>query len=181
MKKIAALLILLASSGIVSAETKTVKATVSDFQRGFIETVQDYSTQYEAAPNELKKSSVAKKRIDAFAKLQGDPRKIAGWYGTIQKLGTNGDGDAFITIRLLVDNITVSTWNNSISDAGSNTLIKNGSPVYEALSEMSEGNVVKFSGALGKAKNLSERARMTEPDFLFKFSKVEKVGDSTTQ
>ena len=179
MKKIAALLFLLASSGIVSAETKTV--TVSDFQKGFIETVQDYSSQYEAAPNELKKSSVAKKRMDAFAKLKGDPRKIAGWYGTIEKLGTNGDGDAYITIRLLVDNITVSTWNNSFSDAGSNTLIKNGTPMYEAISEMAEGNVVMFSGALGKVKNVSEKGKMTDPDFLFKFTKVEKVGDSTTK
>lgn len=181
MKKIAALLFLLASSSIVSAETKTVTATVSDFQRGFIETVQDYSTQYEAAPNELKKSSVAKKRMDAFAKLKGDPRKIDGWYGTIEKLGTNGDGDAYITIRLLVDNITVSTWNNSFSDTGANTLIKNGTPMYEEISEMAEGNVVKFSGALGKVKNVSEKGKMTEPDFLFKFSKVEKVGDSTTK
>jgi hypothetical protein len=178
MKKIAALLFFLASSGVVSAETKTV--TVSDFQKGFIETVQDYSSQYEAAPNELKKSSVTKKRMDAFAKLKGDPRKISGWYGTIEKLGTNGDGDAFITIKLLVDNITVSTWNNSFSDAGSNTLIKNGSPLYEAISEMAEGNVVMFSGALGKVKNVSEQGKMTEPDFLFKFTKVEKVGDSAS-
>ncbi|MHC8366273.1 hypothetical protein ACYZT9_10415 [Pseudomonas sp. ZT5P21] len=179
MKKIAALLLLLASSGISSAAIKTV--TVSDFQKGFIETVQDYSSQYEAAPNELKKSSVAKKRMDAFAKLNGDPRKIAGWYGTIEKLGTNGDGDAYITIRLLVDNITISTWNNSFSDAGSNTLIKNGTPLYEAISEMAEGNVVMFSGALGKVKNVSEKGKMTDPDFLFKFTKVEKVGDSTTK
>lgn len=178
MKKIAALLFFLASSGVVSAETKTV--TVSDFQKGFIETVQDYSSQYDAAPNELKKSSVAKKRMDAFAKLKGDPRKISGWYGTIEKLGTNGDGDAFITIKLLVDNITVSTWNNSFSDAGSNTLIKNGSPLYEAISEMAEGNVVMFSGALGKIKNVTEKGKMTEPDFLFKFTKVEKVGDSAS-
>lgn len=179
MKKIAALLCLLASSGLASAETKSV--AVSDFQKGFIETVQDYSAQYEAAPNELKKSSVSKKRMDAFSKLKGDPRKITGWYGTIEKLGTNGDGDAYITIRLLVDNITLSTWNNSFSDAGSNTLIKNGTPMYEALSEMSEGNVVMFSGALGKIKNMSERGKMTDPDFLFKFTKVEKVGDSTTK
>lgn len=179
MKKIAALLFLIASSSFASAETKTV--TVSDFQKGFIETVQDYSTQYEAAPNELKKSSVAKKRIDAFAKLKGDPRKIAGWYGTIEKLGTNGDGDAYLTIRMLVDNITVSTWNNSLSDSRSNTLIKNGTALYDDLAEMAEGNVVMFSGAIGNAKNLTEKGKLTEPDFLFKFSKIEKVGDSTTQ
>lgn len=179
MKKIAGLLFLLAASSMASAETKTV--TVSDFQKGFIETIQDYSAQYEAAPNDLKKSTVARKRLDAFAKLKGDPRKINGWYGTIEKLGTNGDGDAFLTVKLLVDNITFSTWNNSLSDSGSKTLIKNGTPLYDQISEMAEGNVVMFSGAIGQAKNLTERGKMTDPDFLFKFSKVEKVGDSTTQ
>ncbi|WP_336341786.1 hypothetical protein [Pseudomonas atacamensis] len=179
MKKIAGLLLLLAASNMASAETKTV--TVSDFQKGFIETVQDYSAQYEAAPNDLKKSTVARKRLDALSKLKGDPRKISGWYGTIEKLGTNGDGDAFMTIKVLVDNITFSTWNNSLSDSGSNTLIKNGTPLYDQISEMAEGNVVMFSGAIGKPKNITERGKMTAPDFLFKFSKVEKVGDSTTQ
>lgn len=179
MKKIAGLLFLLAASSMASAETKTV--TVSDFQKGFIETIQDYSAQYEAAPNDLKKSTVARKRLDAFAKLKGDPKKISGWYGTIEKLGTNGDGDAFLTIKLLVDNITFSTWNNSLSDSSSKTLIKNGTPLYDQISEMAEGNVVMFSGAIGQAKNLTERGKMTDPDFLFKFSKVEKVGDSTTQ
>jgi len=179
MRKIAGLLFLLAASSIASAETKSV--TVSDFQKGFIETVQDYSAQYEAAPNELKKSSVAKKRIDAFAKLKGDPRKVVGWYGTIEKLGTNGDGDAYLTIRMLVDNVTVSTWNNSLSDSRSNTLIKNGTALYDDLSEMSEGNVVMFSGAIGQAKNLTEKGKLVEPDFLFKFTKIEKVGDSAAK
>jgi hypothetical protein len=179
MRKIAGLLFLLAASSMASAETKSV--TVSDFQKGFIETVQDYSAQYEAAPNELKKSSVAKKRIDAFAKLKGDPRKISGWYGTIEKLGTNGDGDAYLTIRMLVDNITVSTWNNSLSDSQSKTMIKNGTPLYDELSEMSEGNVVMFSGAIGQAKNLTEKGKLVEPDFLFKFTKIEKVGDSAAK
>lgn len=176
MNKIAGLLLLLAASSMANAETKTV--TVSDFQKGFIETVQDYSAQYEAAPNDLKKSTVARKRLEAFEKLKGDPRKISGWYGTIEKLGTTGDGDAYMTIKLLVDNITFSTWNNSISDASSKSLIKNGTPLYDKISEMAEGNVVMFSGAIGKPKNMTERGKMTDPDFLFKFSDVEKVGDS---
>lgn len=178
MRKIVGMLLLFAASSVAIAETKTVKVT--DFQRDFIQTVQDYSAQYEAAPNELKKSTVSRKRLEAFSKLKGDPRKISGWYGTIEKLGTNGDGDAYLTIRLLADNITVSTWNNALSDSGSNTLIKNGTPLYEGISDMAEGNVVMFSGGLGKVKNMTEKGKMTDPDFLFKFSKVEKVGDATT-
>ena len=38
-----------------------------------------------------------------------------------------------------------------------------------------------FAGALGKVKNVTEKGKMTEPDFLFKFSKVEKVGDSAAK
>ncbi|WP_236189338.1 hypothetical protein [Pseudomonas pharyngis] len=179
MKKIAGLLLMLATSTTAFAETKSV--TVSDFQKHFVEIIQDYSAQYEAAPNDLKKSTVARKRLEALSQLKGDPRKISGWYGTIEKLGTTGDGDAFLTIKVLADNVTVGTWNNSLSDTGSNTLIKNGTPLYDEISEMSEGNVVMFSGGLGRAKNLTEKGRMTEPDFLFKFSKVEKVGDSAAK
>lgn len=178
MKKIAGILFLLACWSHAFAETKRV--TVSDFQDGFIGIVQDYSAQYEAAPNELKKSAVARKRIEALAKLKGDYRNIDGWFGTIEKLGTDSDGNAYLTINLLADGVTVGTWNNSISDSGSNTLIKNGSSLYDSLSEMSAGNVVKFSGAIGKTKNLTERGKMTEPDFLFRFSMVEKVGDSVS-
>lgn len=179
MRRIAGLLFLLAASSMALAETKSVR--VSDFQKSFIETVQDYSTQYETAPNELKKSTVSRKRLEAISKLKGDTRKISGWYGMIEKLGTNGDGDAYLTIRLLVDNITVGTWNNSLSDFNSKSLIKNGTPLYEEISEMAEGNVVMFSGALGKPKNVTEKGTMTEPDFLFKFSKVEKIADSATK
>lgn len=179
MRVIAGAILLFSLCGSAFAETKTV--TVSDFQKSFIETIQDFSAQYEAAGNELKKSAVEKKRLAALGKLKGDPRKISGWYGTIESLGTNGDGDAYLTIRLLTDNITVGTWNNSISDANSKTLIKNGSPLYDAISDMAVGNVVMFSGAIGRAKNMTENGRLTEPDFLFKFSKVEKVGDSRAQ
>lgn len=176
MKKIAGIVFLLFFCVPVFAETKRI--TVSDFQDAFTEVVQDYAAQYEAAPNELKKSSVARKRTEALTNLKGDYRNIDGWFGTIDKLGTDGDGDAYLTVRLLADGISASTWNNSISDSGSNTLIKNGTPLYDSLSEMSVGAVVRFSGMIGKPKNLTERGKMTEPDFLFRFSRVEKVGDS---
>ncbi|MBO3274139.1 hypothetical protein [Pseudomonas schmalbachii] len=138
--------------------------------------VKEYAELYQQAPNELKKSTVVRKRNDAFQAVKSDPRKLKGWIGTIEKLGTTGDGDAYLVIKSPMDGMTFGTWNNSLSDFQGKTLIKNGSPLYEALSELQEGDVVKFSGALAGSKNLTEEGKMTEPDFLFRFKAVEKVG-----
>lgn len=179
MKFFAGILFILAISNPANAETKT--ASVTDFQREFVETINNYSAQYEAAPNDLKKSTTVRKRLEAISKLKGDTRNVSGWYGTIENMGTTSDGNAYLVIRPLAENITFSTWNNKFSDPLEKTLIKNGSPLYEKISEMSEGNVVMFSGSIGQPKNMTEKGKMTDPDFLFKFTAVEKVADSVAR
>jgi len=176
MKNISAFL--LATIVSASASAAPVAVTASPFQKGFIDVVHDYASQYDSAPNELKKSALVKKRAEAIAKLPGSSSKVEGWYGTIDSMGTNGDGDAYITIRPLVNDISLGTWNNSFSDISSNSLIKSGSPLFDAVSDLKEGDVVMFSGSIGQLKNMTENGKMTDPDFLFKFSKIKKMGDS---
>jgi len=156
--------------------TNSVEAPADQVQ--FTTIVQKYADLYREAPNELKKSTVARKRLDELGTIKADPRNLKSWVGIIEKLGTSSDGDAYLQIAGLVDGLTFGTWNNSLSDYQDKTLIKNGTPLYEVLSEMQEGDVVKFSGSLLKPKNLTEEGKMTTPEFLFHFKAVEKLGSN---
>lgn len=151
-----------------------------DFQQGFMLIVRDYAKKYKEAENDLQKSALVNERIKAFEKLNGSPRQIKGWYGVLEKMGTTGDGQAYISIRLTPNILAVSTWNNSFSDGRDKTLIPQTSPMYKKLSAMKVGNFVKFSGRLKHPTNFLEEGKMTTPDFLFIFSDIEKIGDRAT-
>jgi hypothetical protein len=172
---LAAAVLVIASSISQQAFSKDQIPELPQFQKEFIATVSDYGKQYQDAPNELKKSALVKKRLTAFASMKGDLKKVTGWYGVIKDMGTNGDGDAHLVVRIPEADMTLGTWNNAFSDSGSNTLIKNGSKLYDQIADLEEGQVIKFSGAIGKPKNFTESGQMTDPDFLFKFSSIEAV------
>ncbi|MBV7480346.1 hypothetical protein [Pseudomonas sp. PDM31] len=155
-------------------DTSSVEAPADQVQ--FTTVIVKYVDIYREAPNELKKSTAARKRLDELGTIKADPRNLKGWIGYIKNLGTTSDGDAYLEIVGLIDSMTFGTWNNSFSDLQDKTLIKNGTPLYDALSEMQEGDVVKFSGSLLKPKNMTEEGKMTSPEFLFHFKTVEKLG-----
>jgi hypothetical protein len=160
----------------IQAEQRDI--VYSDFQSGFMKVVAASAQKYAKAENELQKSALVSDRIDEFRKIKGDPRKIKDWYGVLEQMGTNGDGKAYVTIRLSPKILTFSSWNNAFSDMNDKSLIPQQSPVYKKLSVMKIGNIVKFSGRLKRPKNLTEEAKMMTPDFLFIFSDIEKIGDS---
>ena len=95
---------------------------------------------------------------------------------------TNSEGKATIEVKLEgSQSVVVQTWNNALSDHGSDTLIDNKSPVYNKISEMSEGDRVVFSGEflsddrVGiREASLTEAGSMTSPGFIVKFSDVTK-------
>lgn len=156
---------------------QTVPVQYSEFQHGFMSIVADYAKRYDAAENELQKSALFTERIKQFRKLKGKPEHIKDWIGVLKQMGTNGDGKAYLTISLSPNLLTVSTWNNSFSDISDHTLIPQKSPIYTKLAQMKEGNVVMFSGKLLRTTNITEKGKMTEPDFLFAFTNIEKIGE----
>lgn len=179
MKKIklglTAILLFFASYSAIS-ETKTV--SMPPEEKDVIQVVVDYAQKYPSALNELQKSALVTERTKKMLQVKNfNNKKINDWIGILTELKTTSDGDAYIKV-LLSNGVTVSTWNNRISDVQANTLIPQSSPLYKTLSEMQEGNVVKFSGMMGKAKNILEANQMLEPDFLFRFEAIEKIGDS---
>lgn len=178
MRNFIAVLLLVALSSASAQQTKSVSLT--NFQRDFLETVYLYKDKYSKADNELKKSALVSERTQAFKKLKGDPLKIKDWYGVLKSMGTNSDGKAYVEIEIGKD-VTVKTWNNAFSDSSDKTLIPQKSFIYQKLSDMKEGNVVKFSGRLKRFSNLTEAGKMESPDILFLFSDIEKVGDQVAK
>lgn len=168
-----------------AAQQANAEVTVRypDFQRDFMTIIVDYKYKYLQAENQLLKSSLVSERLKSFEKLKGNPRQINNWIGVLEKMGTNSDGKAYVVISLSPppNTIKVSTWNNAISDIQDKTLIPQGGATYANLSSMKEGNVVKFSGQLKRSTNITEAGKMTEPEFLFKFTNIEKIGDRVTK
>jgi hypothetical protein len=95
---------------------------------------------------------------------------------------TNREGKAMITISLDgAKSITIKTWNNALSDVMDNTLIENGTKVYNSISELSKGDKVVFSGTFIsddrdfiRESSMTERGSMTDPEFILRFSSIKK-------
>lgn len=153
-------------------------AIPSDEQR-FIDIVQKASADYSNAENDMKKGGIRNDRSKAVCKVVSSPL-VKNWVGTITELTTNSDGLGVLSVRL-DKNVTVTTWNNALSDTFDNTLIHQDSPVFKILSELQKGSKIKFSGTFFrddegvdcyKESSLTMSGAMTEPEYLFRFSSV---------
>lgn len=167
--------VLLAAASTAAFSWTKAGLPVPEFQAGFVRVISDYAAKYNAAENDLQKSALATQRHKEFEKLKGDPRNIKDWVGQLESMGTNGDGNAYIVVSLPDSPVTLSTWNNSFSDAKEKTLILQSSSLFATLAGLKPKSLVKFSGQLMRPKNITEGGRMKEPDFLFKFSKIEPL------
>lgn len=177
-------LFMLALLATCSAQAQP-KATLSDYmperQKKFVQIVGDYAEKYQAADNQLKKSAVWKERTKKLREtLTAKPNeKKGGWVGAIDSMGTTSSGKAWVVIRIS-PGITISTWNNELSDIGDKTLIQNGSATYNALAELQPGAVVYFDCNLkpdGQA--FLEETKMLEPNFLARFASIKPMPGAT--
>ena len=87
--------------------------------------------------------------------LKGKPDIV--WIGQITELSSNGDGYGVLTVSIGPD-VTLKTWNNSFSDIGFNTLINPGNPLFEKVSKLKEGAIVKSAASCSPIRPIaSER------------------------
>lgn len=153
---------------------------VPEQQLRFIESITNHTASFNKALNELQQASVREQRKLAISSSLKS-YVVNSWVGTINKLTTNTDGDAILSIRI-AKNIDVKTWNNSLSDMTSNTIIKKETPVYRSLINLSTGQRVKFSGSFFPSKkdhveelSMTISGSMREPEFLFKFNSITPI------
>ena len=163
------------------------RAKLPPTEIAFINTVEQMKSKYESAPNELKKSAIRTERAKLIATALNNSKKVDGWIGVISKMETNHDGNAILSVKLESSEIELKTWNNALSDLSDNTLIAQASPLYNTIAEMKVGQQVNFYGKFFagdrdfiKESSVREGGSMTEPEFIFNFSKV-RLNDSDSK
>jgi hypothetical protein len=108
-------------------------------------------------------------------------KSASGWVGKISQLSSNGDGKGVLSIEV-APNVHVSTWNNALSDIGSQTLIDPSSSLFKNLANMKRGDVVRFSGRFASSdvdcvreQSVTLAGSMTDPSFTMRFTSVNKL------
>ena len=159
---------------------RSVAAQSQEEQRRFVKIASYYAEKFRNSKNELQESRVREQRREAIASNLYS-RSISSWVGKISQLETNTVGKAILSVQIAPD-VDIQTWNNAFSDLAANTLIEKDSQVYNSLIDLSNGQYVKFSGSFlsserdfVKEASVTIRGSLTNPEFLFKFSSVEKV------
>lgn len=148
-------------------------------QKKFMQIVNGFSIKFKNAKNEIQQSSTKDRRKESISNILQN-RTIYNWEGTVSSLKTTSSGDAILEVALS-KKITIKTWNNSLSDIGSNTIIKKESNLYARLWDLSEGDGVVVTGNFMPSEtdyihetSLTIKGSMQDPDFLFHFTNVTK-------
>jgi hypothetical protein len=179
----------LSQQGCGGPDLENEKVGLSEENLEFIEIVSSTREEYEKAENELQKTQVRKKRMQSFESLwpiEHDD-SFSNWKGEMVDMGTTSDQRAWLYIRPLgIDNVLIQTLSNALSDHGTGSLISTDSPIYDAVSTLSKGDIVYFSAMFTTPDgdkdyfedvSLTENGSMTEPGFVVKFKCVKKVAD----
>lgn len=152
-------------------------------QAAMTEAVATARTEAENADTDLQRANVLTVRSDAMCGAVPDGR-IENWIGTVRTVDANGEGKAIVTVEIAED-IEIGTWNNAVSDVSDNTLIEQGTPLFDQALALKPGDTVRFSGTLKSGSDPNDRcyytSNMTEvmsidsPDYIVNFSSLEKI------
>lgn len=168
------------NTAIFQTKARSLETQMPEGQLRFIQAVTEYATEFRGAKNELQQSATRDKRKKFISSSLND-YSVNSWIGTINQLKTNTEGKAVLSVRISPD-IEIKTWNNALSDMAYNTLIEKGTPVFNSLFDLSNGQRVKFSGSFVpseddfiKETSLTIDGSMRKPEFLFKFKSVKPI------
>ncbi len=170
------------TSSSSSSKSSTAKSiTIPSDQQKFIDVVESFYKPYrDAGDNQLKKSRERKNRKKKLKETMKS-MSFKNWIGKIDTLGTTDDGHGYIDLDLYKSDFSIQTHNNAFSDMTSNTLIKDGTKLYDQMIELKEGDRVTVSGSFISADkdhileiSMSEDGAMTDPEFIIKISSISK-------
>lgn len=165
-------------AGSADAQTRTPSDQVPVEQLNLVTAVTTAKERQAKAATDFQRGAVRPARgreICAFLKN----RTVSGWIGEVTMLTTNSDGNGVITINVGGD-VSISTWNNALSDIGSNTLIKPETALFQALGNLRVGDLVIFSGSFFQNKvdciqesSLTLDGSIDSPRYIFRFKNIE--------
>lgn len=151
-------------------------------QAGFVQAVAAGQQAYRATRDEFRQGATRPARKQAVCALP-IARTLAAqdWIGQVSTRTTNGDGKGVLGVTL-APSIEIKTWNNSLSDIGSHTLIEPTSSMFNAMGSLQKGDWVRVSGQLMRSDvdciretSMSLSGSMTEPEFLFRFERMTRI------
>jgi hypothetical protein len=146
-------------------------------QQKFLSINDDFAAKYRSAANEMAQGALRVQRASAICSLFQSPT-VKDWVGTVQTLSSNNEGKGVLNVSMnKIAN--AKTWNNALSDIGSETLIQPGTPLHDAALQLARNDTIIFSGTFlkddkdcFKESSLTQRGSMTDPDWIFRFSAV---------
>jgi hypothetical protein len=157
-----------------------MRAMMPSDQARLITAVETARQQYAAGANDMAKGAARPARAQAICNVLHS-RSVDGWVGRVTELSTNGEGKGVLSIEIGPD-VSVKTWNNSLSDIGDNTLIEPSSPLFSAATQLRVGQLVTFGGTLFEDRtdcvhesSLTLAGSIREPEFIFRFRSVSAV------
>ena len=159
-------------------------ADVPAAQQAMSDAVEQGRLDAEDAESDLQRANVLNVRSETMCDSVPDGA-VDQWVGTVVTVDANGEGKAVVVVSI-EDDIEIGTWNNAFSDISDNTLIEQGTPLYDAALELVPGDTVRFSGTLKSGSegndtcyytsNLPEVMSIESPDYIISFSDLQKVG-----
>ena len=163
-------------------EQERLDAAVPKAEKDLIAAVIAGYQEFQKGGNEIQQERSRDARSRAIVSALGKPEAI-NWLGSIDSISTNSDGLGILSIKLSSDpEITVSTWNNALSDIMDGTLIQKDSSVYNAMANLKTGDKVIFSGRFIeddrdsiKESSMTISGSMRAPDFVMVFRNLEKL------
>lgn len=146
-------------------------------QIALINATVDAMSKSKKADNDMQKGNALRERSNAICSTIGS-LFVKDWVGIISNIDSNSDGYGILSVEINND-ISLKTWNNSVSDTFDNTLIRPGTKLFNTVSNLKRGQVIKFSGTFFaddqtciNESSLSLDGKLKEPEFIFRFSKV---------
>lgn len=115
-------------------------------QADFTQTVEGFIPKYNAAENELKKSTLRAERRQALEALFAGVHEFEAseWEGTLISMMTTNDGKARIRIRLS-SKVSVSNYSPALFSSKDISIAMN-TPLYDSVAKLTKQDSVKFSG-----------------------------------
>lgn len=157
-----------------------LSSEIPEDEAAVVEIVQAALNHYKTGQNDMQKGAARPMRARSICNVLSS-RRAQNWVGTVTVLSTNGDGKGVLSIRIAPD-IYVRTWNNSLSDLTDKTLIDPQTGLFKTVSELREGQKVRFSGRFVpsdidciKEQSLTLEGSITEPEFTMSFEAVTGV------
>jgi hypothetical protein len=142
-------------------------------QVAFIRMIDDARHRWQDAPNDIQREPMLGERDTALCR---QPMNVTSWTGRVDHVGTYVFGSAASFTVNFASHITLGT-EGDLDKQG--TKIERGTPLFDVISKLAEGQAVTFSGhfisgykSCLRETSITTGGSVTDPSFVFAFTEV---------